>query len=125
MSQSMAIIVIGRALIAAFATLIAWCGLKFHIGFTVQNRYTWGMRASYIPLLQRILLNFIWNAIQVWNGGRLAAVCITAIWPSFAKMPNFLPESLPATGDQFVGFIVFWFLIPSSPTHKASTNLHR
>ncbi|KAI0176151.1 NCS1 nucleoside transporter family protein-like protein [Hypoxylon sp. FL1284] len=109
-SQSLGIIIVGRALIAAFSTLIAWCGLKWHIGFTVQNRYTWGLRASYIPLLQRILLNFIWNAIQCWNGGRLAAVCITAIWPSFAKMRNFLPENLPATGDEFVGFIVFWFL---------------
>ncbi|XXG94517.1 hypothetical protein Hte_000774 [Hypoxylon texense] len=108
--QALAIIIIGRALIVGFSTLIAWCGLKWHIGFTIQNRYTWGLRASYIPLLQRILLNFIWNAIQCWNGGRLAAVCLTAIWPSFAKMGNFLPESLPATGDQFVGFIVFWFL---------------
>ncbi|KAI6093663.1 NCS1 nucleoside transporter family protein-like protein [Hypoxylon rubiginosum] len=108
--QSLAIIIIGRALIVAFSTLIAWCGLKWHIGFTIQNRYTWGLRASYIPLLQRILLNFIWNAIQCWNGGRLAAVCLTAIWPSFARMGNFLPESLPATGDQFIGFVVFWFL---------------
>ncbi|KAI1082723.1 NCS1 nucleoside transporter family protein-like protein [Whalleya microplaca] len=108
--QSMLIIVIGRALIVAFSTLIAWCGIKWHIGFTVQNRFTWGMRGSYIPLLQRILLNFIWNAVQCWNGGRLVAVCLTAIWPSFAKMRNFLPESLPTTGDEFVGFIVFWVL---------------
>ncbi|KAI0594102.1 uracil permease [Biscogniauxia sp. FL1348] len=108
--QAMMIIVIGRALIVSFSTLIAWCGIQWHVGFTVQNRYTWGLRASYIPLLQRILLNFIWNAVQCWNGGRLAAVCVTAIWPSFARMPNFLPASFPATGDQFVGFVIFWAL---------------
>ena len=62
--QAMLIIVVGRLLISMFSTLIAWAGLKWHIGFTVQNRYSWGMRASYIPLLQRILLNFIWNAVQ-------------------------------------------------------------
>ncbi|KAI1779852.1 NCS1 nucleoside transporter family protein-like protein [Hypoxylon cercidicola] len=107
-SQSLGIIIVGRALIVAFSTLIAYCGLTWHIGFTVQNRYTWGLRGSYIPLLQRILLNFIWNAIQCWNGGRLVAVCLTAIWPSFARMENFLPENFPATGNQFVGFIVFW-----------------
>jgi len=60
----MAVIVVARALIAFFSTLVAWCGLKWHIGFTIQNRYTWGMRGSYIPLLQRILLNFIWCAVQ-------------------------------------------------------------
>ncbi|KAI7782198.1 Allantoin permease [Diaporthe eres] len=109
-SQSMAIIIIGRLLISLFSTLIAWCGLTWHIGFTIQNRFSWGLRASYIPLLQRILLNFLWNAIQCWNGGRLAAVCLTAIWPSFAEMPEFLPAGMAAvtTGYEFVGFVVFW-----------------
>jgi NCS1 family nucleobase:cation symporter-1 len=59
----MAVIVIARGLIALFSTLVAWCGLRWHIGFTIQNRFTWGMRGSYIPLLQRILLNFIWTAV--------------------------------------------------------------
>ena len=62
--QSMMVIVIGKLLVTFFSTLIAWCGLRWHIGFTVQNRYTWGLRGSWIPLLQRILLNFIWCAIQ-------------------------------------------------------------
>ena len=111
----MAIIVIGRLLISLFSTLIAWCGLTWHIGFTIQNRFSWGLRASYIPLVQRILLNFIWNAVQCWNGGRLVAVCLTAIWPSFATMPEFLPANMAAvtTGYQFIGFIVFW--VVSSP----------
>ncbi|KAH8881480.1 uracil permease [Thozetella sp. PMI_491] len=108
--QSMLIIVIGRFLIMLFATLIAWCGIRWHIGFTIQNRFSWGMRGSYIPLLQRVMLNFIWAAVNCWNGGRLAAVCITAIWPSFTTMNNFLPESMPTTGYQFVGFIIFWTL---------------
>lgn len=62
--QAMAVIVVSRALCCLFAVLVAWCGLTWHIGFTVQNRYTWGFRASYVPLMQRILLNFIWNALQ-------------------------------------------------------------
>jgi len=109
-SQSILIIVVSCLLIAFFSTLIAWVGLKWHIGFTVQNRYSWGMRGSFIPLSQRILLNFIWNAVQCWNGGRLVAVCLTAIWPSYARMPNTFSPNFPATTDQFVGFVVFWFI---------------
>jgi NCS1 family nucleobase:cation symporter-1 len=60
----MMVIVIGKLLVTFFSTLIAWCGLRWHIGFTIQNRFTWGLRGSYIPLLQRVLLNFIWCAIQ-------------------------------------------------------------
>lgn len=62
--QAMAVIIISRAVITVFACFVAWCGLTWHIGFTIQNRFTWGMRGSYIPLLQRVLLNFIWNAVQ-------------------------------------------------------------
>lgn len=69
--QAMAIIVVSRFIVSFFACVIAWCGLTWHIGFTVQNRFTWGLRGSYIPLLQRVLLNFIWNALQAWNGGKL------------------------------------------------------
>lgn len=108
--QSMLIIVMSRILIALFSILIAWIGLKWHVGFTVQNRYSWGMRGSFIPLSQRILLNFIWNAVQCWNGGRLVAVCLTAIWPSYARMPNTFSSNFPTTTEQFVGFVVFWFL---------------
>ncbi|KAF2035817.1 hypothetical protein EK21DRAFT_53812 [Setomelanomma holmii] len=108
--QSMLIIVISRIMIALFSTIIAWIGLKWHIGFTIQNRYSWGMRGSYIPLSQRVLLNFIWNAVQCWNGGRLVAVCLTAIWPSYARMKNTFGSSMPTTTDQFVGFVIFWFL---------------
>ncbi|KAJ4382672.1 hypothetical protein N0V86_001894 [Didymella sp. IMI 355093] len=108
--QAMLVIVVSRLLVVLFSVLIAWIGLKWHIGFTVQNRYSWGLRGSFIPLSQRVLLNFIWNAVQCWNGGRLIAVCLTAIWPSFARMPNTFGSSMSTTTDQFVGFVVFWFL---------------
>ncbi|RDW88204.1 uracil permease-2 [Coleophoma cylindrospora] len=109
-AQAMGVIIVARGLIALFSTIVAWCGLKWHVGFTVQNRFTWGLRGSYIPLLQRILLNFIWTSVQCWNGGRLVSVCIAAIWPSFANIKNTLPASLPTTTNQFVGFVVFWAL---------------
>jgi NCS1 family nucleobase:cation symporter-1 len=49
----MVVIVVGRVLIVLFSTLIAWCGIRWHIGYTIQNRYSWGILGSYIPLLQR------------------------------------------------------------------------
>lgn len=36
------------------------------------------------------------------------SVCITAIWPQFAKIPNTLSASTPTTTYELVGFIVFW-----------------
>ncbi|KAK7431625.1 hypothetical protein QQZ08_001843 [Neonectria magnoliae] len=108
--QAMAIIVVSRFIVSFFACVIAWCGLTWHVGFTVQNRFTWGMRGAYIPLLQRCLLNFIWTAIQCWNGGRLVSVCLTALWPSFQRIPNTLADNVPTTTHEMVGFIIFWVL---------------
>lgn len=75
--QAMAVIIISRAVITIFACFVAWCGLTWHIGFTIQNRFTWGMRGSYIPLLQRVLLNFIWNAVQSKQTTGLKNCCQT------------------------------------------------
>jgi NCS1 family nucleobase:cation symporter-1 len=38
------------------------------------------------------------------------AVCLTAIWPSFARIPNSFGSNMPTTTYEFVGFVVFWFL---------------
>ncbi|KAF9022741.1 hypothetical protein BDZ89DRAFT_196076 [Hymenopellis radicata] len=105
--QAMGVIIISRCLIIFFTTLIAWCGLTWHIGFTVQNRFSWGMYGSYIPLTQRVLLNFIWNAIQCWNGGKLVSVMIAAAIPKFTDMTGGVGNQ-PTTSYDFIGFFVFW-----------------
>ena len=108
--QAMAIVVVSRLIISVVACAVGWCGLTWHVGFTVQSRFTWGMRGSYIPLLQRSMLNFIWTALQCWNGGKLVTVALTALWPSFQSLPNTLPESVTATTSEMIGFTVFWLL---------------
>jgi NCS1 family nucleobase:cation symporter-1 len=60
------------------------------------------------------LVSHLWTMLKHrylgWNGGRLLAVCLTAIWPSYARMKNTFNPDMPATTDQFVGFVLFWFL---------------
>ena len=38
----MAVIIVSRFVIMIWSFAIAWAGLKFHIGYTVQNRCSWG-----------------------------------------------------------------------------------
>jgi NCS1 family nucleobase:cation symporter-1 len=86
----MLVVIVSRLLIVLFSVLIAWIGLKWHIGFTVQNRYSWGMRGSFIPLSQRIMLNFIWNAVQCRSNPRVqygisneSQAGMEAVWSRF------------------------------------------
>lgn len=49
-----------QILISLVAILNGWLGALWHVGFTVGNRSVWGMRGSYIALLQRIMLVMVW-----------------------------------------------------------------
>ncbi|KAJ7462167.1 permease for cytosine/purines, uracil, thiamine, allantoin-domain-containing protein [Mycena latifolia] len=110
--RSMAVIIISRAIVGLFSFIVASCGLRWHVGFTVQNRYSWGMRGSYIPLIQRVMLNFIWTATQCWTGGKLVSVIITAMFPSFQNITSTFAGGVAKTTDM-IGFLLFWlFSIP-------------
>jgi cytosine/uracil/thiamine/allantoin permease len=39
----MTIIIVSRPVVCLFPCIVAWCGLTWHIGFTVQNRFKWGV----------------------------------------------------------------------------------
>lgn len=42
------------------------------------------------------------------EGGTGIRICLTAIWPSFARFPNHLPESSGTTSAAFLCFFLFW-----------------
>jgi NCS1 family nucleobase:cation symporter-1 len=106
-------VIIGKVIIAAVAILNGSIGADWHIGFPVLSRVIWGMRGSYLAILQRIVLGLTWFCVQSWTGG----LCITgksimtlhtlmliqfiailsAIFPSFQYMENTLPASSNTT----------------------------
>lgn len=50
------------------------------------------------------------NEVSKTNPYTSHSVCLTAIWPSFAKIPNTLSETTPTTTYELLGFTVFWFV---------------
>ena len=47
-----------------------------------------------------------WFAIQTVNGGDVVQVMITAIWPSFARLPNHIPVDQGIMTAQMVSFFL-------------------
>jgi NCS1 family nucleobase:cation symporter-1 len=58
--EAMIVTVIAKILIALVAIFNGWWGGLWHVGFSVGNRAVWGLRGSYIALLQRIMLCLVW-----------------------------------------------------------------
>jgi NCS1 family nucleobase:cation symporter-1 len=62
--QAMISAVIGQLLVAACVVMTGLFGAKWHVGFPMWNRVVWGLRASYFPLANRIVLSFTWCASE-------------------------------------------------------------
>ena len=59
-----------------------------------------------VAIISRVILAMFWFAIQTVNGGDVVQVMITAIWPSFARVHNSIPESEGITTAQMVSFFI-------------------
>lgn len=105
--MSMVVVVLGKFLILAIAISHGWGGSVWHIGYTVLSRSVFGMWGSYLALLQRIVLCIVWYAVQSYTAGQCIALILSSIFPSFHQLRNTLPESLPMTLKQFIGFIIY------------------
>ncbi|CDK26233.1 unnamed protein product [Kuraishia capsulata CBS 1993] len=99
--------IIGRFIIALMAVFNGYVGADYHIGFPVVSRYIWGMKGSYLAIVQRIMLGVVWLSTQSWTGGLCVSVILSSIFPSFEHMKNTMPENTHMTTKQFVGFVVY------------------
>ena len=52
----------------------------------------------------------MWTAILTVQAGGFLQCCIEAIWPSFKRFPNHLPENAGITSAGLLCFFLYWFL---------------
>ncbi|CCT76156.1 probable uracil permease [Fusarium fujikuroi IMI 58289] len=107
--QAMLTVIIGNILVGIICVLTGAPGSKWHIGFSILQKASWGMYGALFPLVQRIMLSFIWYSTQIWWGGQCTKTFLTALWPSFRNLNTPLAHGTMDTGD-FTAFIVFWSL---------------
>jgi nucleobase:cation symporter-1, NCS1 family len=72
-------------------------GATYAIPFPVIVRSVFGMYGSYLTIVLRAFVAAMWTAILCLQAGDFLGNCITAIWPSFERFPNHLPESAGIT----------------------------
>ncbi|ODN98377.1 hypothetical protein L198_03621 [Cryptococcus wingfieldii CBS 7118] len=107
MGQAMTVCVITNFLVAGAVWCTGQVGSYWHVGFPMWNRMVWGLRASYFPLANRIILSFTWTATQGWLGGQCLKVFIGSMFPSIYTMKNTMPASTYMTSADFLCFFLF------------------
>jgi NCS1 family nucleobase:cation symporter-1 len=70
--------------------------------------FGWGK--SFIFNHVKVVLKLTFSSVQTVTGGQCMSVLLTAIWPSFARIPNHIPEDQGITTSGMVGFLLYFLL---------------
>lgn len=82
----------------------------YHFGFPVESRIPWGLKASYFPVLIRVVTCTICVGVSLIQGGYFVAVCLRCIFGhKFTDIPNHIPGSAGINIQQIIGLILIWF----------------
>lgn len=105
--QSIGAIVIANVLIGVFTILNSNPGIKYHIGYTLDQRMIFGIYGSFVGIIFRVGLSVVLYAYMAWLGG----LCINMIFSSFSSnylnLENTFPESVPMARKDLIGFLCF------------------
>ncbi|KAL5536558.1 hypothetical protein ACEPAF_380 [Sanghuangporus sanghuang] len=101
-------------IIITYMIVIAGRGpARYHIGFPVMARLSYGVWGSYMAVFRgkmRATICIVWNGVNSYYGGRLVSVAITCIWPRWKTLPNHLPESAGISSTDLGAVFIFWFV---------------
>ncbi|KAG9857132.1 hypothetical protein KCU98_g1627, partial [Aureobasidium melanogenum] len=80
--------VLGNFIMGLVITMNGRIGAHLHTPFPILARVSFGYYFSYFVVVSRCVLAIIWLGVQTVTGGQCMEVLLTAIWPSFAHIPN-------------------------------------
>lgn len=101
---------------------------QLHTPFPVLARMPFGYYFSYFVVLSRCVLAVVWlglvgptahfisfrrltmHSVQTTTGGQCMEVLLTAIWPSYANIPNHIPEDQGITTGGMCAFLLYFLL---------------
>ncbi|KAL6249639.1 hypothetical protein RBB50_003492 [Rhinocladiella similis] len=106
--ETIPIVFCGFLLCSGALTLTGKMGARYSIPFPVLVRSIFGMYGSMPVIVLRSFVAAMWTAILCVQAGDFLNNCITAIWPSFARFPNHLPESAGITSAGLLCFFIYW-----------------
>lgn len=108
--EAIPIIVVGTSCVAIPMVLNGAIGAKLHIPFSVAIRASFGYYLAYFCIVSRCVLAMFWLGIQGANGAQCITIMLTAIWPSYANIPNHIPDDQGITTKGMISYFIFWII---------------
>ncbi|SSD58434.1 related to Thiamine transporter THI72 [Saccharomycodes ludwigii] len=105
--QSIGAIVIANIIIAGMTILNCNPGLKYHIGYTLDQRMIFGIYGSVIGIIFRVGISVVMYGYIAWSGGLCVNMMLESLSHHYLHLPNYFPDSVPMDTKGLVGFLVF------------------
>lgn len=111
--DALLVVFFANLLSAVVIVLNGRAAARYHIGYPVLSRASFGIYGQYFVVLLRSILGIIWGGVQLYFTGQFISVCLRCIFPSWERIPNDIPESQHITTQVMVGFfLAFVFTLP-------------
>ncbi|KAG9857620.1 uridine permease-like protein Fui1, partial [Aureobasidium melanogenum] len=103
-------IILGSTVMAGAIAFNGAPGAYLRVPFPVWSRSAFGYHGARLPVICRMVTALFWHSIQTYTGSLAMTVMLTAIWPSYACVPNHLPKSAGITTSGMLSHVLFWSL---------------
>ncbi|RDW59580.1 hypothetical protein BP6252_12667 [Coleophoma cylindrospora] len=107
--QAIISILIAQIIGASASALNSRCAEKYHVGFPIVARATFGMYGAFYAVGARAVLAVIYYSLKLYVGSSFMVNMLHAVFGTgFTNIPNGLPESVGFTTQQMLAFFLFW-----------------
>lgn len=107
------VVFFANLLSAVIIVLNGRAAARYHVGYPVLSRVSFGIYGEYFVVVLRSILGIIWGGVQLYFEGQFVSVCLRCIFPGWARIHNGIPESQHITTQSMLGFFfAFLFTLP-------------
>ncbi|KAL2872303.1 nucleobase cation symporter-1 family protein [Aspergillus lucknowensis] len=118
--NALLVVFFANLLSATVMVLNGFASSRYHIGYPVLSRVSFGIYGHYFVVVLRSILGIIWGGVQMYFEGQFISICLRCIFPGWSRIPNNIPDSQHITTQTMVGFfLAFLFTVPFVFVHTS------
>ncbi|GMM56403.1 thiamine transporter [Maudiozyma humilis] len=102
--------IVGDALTIVFTLANSYPGSDWKIGYTLSQRFVFGVYGSTFGILIRVLLSIVNYGSNAWLGGLSINLILDSWSHHYLTLPNTLSSHVAMTTKQVIGFMIFHVL---------------
>ncbi|EDO17596.1 hypothetical protein Kpol_1061p20 [Vanderwaltozyma polyspora DSM 70294] len=99
--------IIGDVLTIMFTLANSYPGFDWKVGFTLSQRFVFGIYGSWFGILIRILMSVVNYGSNAWQGGLCVNMIINSWSHHYLNLPNTLSSHVAMTTKEIIGFFIF------------------